>query len=87
LLSGFREWLAVKAGTDASLAWCGIIKKLASDKLVGEEIQNLSLVSELFSQLDEFLAVGVSNHRASVVISRYAILQERRRNGESKSPG
>ena len=62
LFTGFREFLAVRAGLGTNLAWPGLIMRLAFPnasapllELLDDPEQERAAVDTLFSCLDEFL--------------------------------
>jgi hypothetical protein len=66
LLAGFREWLVTRLGSGDSLAWEGLVLRLAfpdrdhgpgRDELRAEPQLNETAVRTLFGLLDEFLEV------------------------------
>ncbi|WAP55280.1 hypothetical protein [Streptomyces sp. S465] len=75
LLVGFPEWLALKAGTEANVAWPSLVLKVAEQFGAGDYSSdaksNSKAVAALFSLLDEFLSERAGAKGASNIISRY----------------
>ncbi|MFJ9792409.1 hypothetical protein [Streptomyces globosus] len=78
LLVGFREWLALKADTEANLAWPFLILKIAKVAAAGSEVglelsdsEEVKALEVLFEELDSFLTARNGSHGAAVVIAKY----------------
>ncbi|MER6768184.1 hypothetical protein ABT389_00220 [Streptomyces bacillaris] len=78
LLVGFREWLALKAETEANLAWPFLILKIAKipagDSEAGVQFSGADEAKSLevlFEELDSFLSARNGVHGATVIIAKY----------------
>ncbi|MFH9651111.1 hypothetical protein ACIOHR_20065 [Streptomyces anulatus] len=78
LLIGFREWLALKADTEANLAWPFLVLKVAKvtagDSGAGRELSGADeakALEVLFEELDSFLSARNGAHGATVIIAKY----------------
>jgi hypothetical protein len=78
LLVGFREWLALKAHTEANLAWPFLVLEVAQvaagDPEAGMELSDADeakALEVLFEELDSFLTARNGAHGATVVIAKY----------------
>jgi hypothetical protein len=78
LLAGFPQWLAVKVGQGANLAWPVLVLRLAFPSQTGPlTAQSLSpqhndhAVATLFGLLDEFLEVRQGPHGVISVLAPY----------------
>ncbi|WP_106685761.1 hypothetical protein [Streptomyces violaceusniger] len=76
LLVGFPEWLALKARTEANVAWPSLVLQVADLSKAGDfpadAESDSTAVSALFSLLDEFLSERTGARGASRIISLYA---------------
>ena len=77
-LSGFREWLIVRADTGNNLAWSGLVLLLAFPDvdtgrrdLLTEPENNKRAVDTLFTALDEFLAQRAAHNGTVAVFDEY----------------
>jgi hypothetical protein len=70
LLCGFREWLAMRIGYGANMAWPFLIREIhvAADPGAGEEV----ITDVMFRLLDEFLQERSRGRGATDILIRYA---------------
>jgi hypothetical protein len=78
LLSGFREWLVVRADTGNNLVWSGLVLRLAfpdvetgwHERLTDPDA-NMRAVDTLFALLDQFLDLRAEHDGTVTVFDQY----------------
>jgi hypothetical protein len=65
LLVGFKEWLALRAGTEADLTWWALVCRLSESEAGGD-------VTTLFRLIDAFPEQWSGAHGATLIITKYA---------------
>ncbi|MBV9855152.1 MAG: hypothetical protein JOY82_11650 [Streptosporangiaceae bacterium] len=79
LLTGFREWLAMKVGHGTNLGWPALVLRAAfppppvivpADTL--DETQEAHAVGTLFSLLDDFLETRSGSSGPALIFTEYA---------------